>query len=133
MLLALLATRPVRRHLRLARHRFVRIEACGAHLVYQYEVHGRTYFSNQRRFRQLSGGDEFAAKYPEEFPVAYSPANPQLAVLEPGFPSEGLWLPGVGLLALLFGLAAIVFARGALSEAPEPGRSAMMKSRKARK
>jgi hypothetical protein len=94
----------------------------GARLAFRYVVDGRTYYSNQRRFGQLAGADEewaaeIANRYPKgsSFPVAYSPANPHLAVLEPGFDTESLWLPGAGLFSLLFGLAVVTFARRALS------------------
>lgn len=94
----------------------------GARLIYQYVVDGRTYYSNQRRFGQLAGADEdwaaaIAERYPKgtTIPVAYSPSNPHLAVLEPGFDTESLWLPGAGLFSLLFGLAVMIFARRALS------------------
>ncbi len=94
----------------------------GAHLVYRYPVGGRTYYSNVRRFGQLSGAgadwaDAIAAKYParSRFPVFYFTVDPQLAVLEPGLSSEALWLPGAGLASMLFGLAVIVFARRALA------------------
>ena len=39
----------------------------------------------------------------------YFPADPDVAVLEPGNNSEGLWLPGIGLVALLFGLATLIW------------------------
>lgn len=99
-----------------------RSTAYGTHLVFRYVVAGQTYFSNLRRFGQLAGAGEdwaadIAARYPKgsTFPVAYSPVNPQLAVLEPGFDTESLWLPGAGLASLLFGLAVVIFARRALA------------------
>lgn len=94
----------------------------GAYLVYRYPVGGRPYYSNVRRFGQLSGADAdwadaIAAKYPagSRFPVSYSTVDPQLAVLKPGLSSEALWLPGAGLAGMLFGLAVMVFARRALA------------------
>ena len=94
----------------------------GPRLIYQYDVGGRTYYSNQRRWGQLFGADEdwaaeIAERYPPgaAMPVAYSPENPQLAVLEPGMASEAYWLPGAGLASCLFGLAVMIFARRALS------------------
>ena len=84
--------------------------------VYRYEVHGVAHFNNLRRFGHIAGqGQDWAAsltaRYPlgTRIPVAYSPADPDIAVLEPGNDSEALWLPGVGLFALLFGIAAFVW------------------------
>ena len=45
----------------------------------------------------------------------YFPADPLVAVLEPGNTSEGLWLPGVGLLALLFGLTTLIWIMPAVA------------------
>jgi hypothetical protein len=104
----------------------------GAHLVYRYDVDGRTYFANQRQFGQLASAgaqwaDGIAAKYPPgaRIPIAYSPDSPQLSVVEPGVTSEALWLPGGALAALLFGLAAAGPARRALAM-PGPGAPPVM-------
>ncbi len=90
----------------------------GSHLIYQYQIAGRTYYSNQRRFGQLSAAgadwaEEIAAAYPPGSPIAvsYSPENPQLAVLEPGAGWEACWLPGAAGVSLLFGLGVLWLAR----------------------
>jgi hypothetical protein len=84
--------------------------------VYTYEVDGVKHFNNRRRFGQIEGSSEdwaedIATRYPagKGIRVHYFPADPDVAVLEPGNNSEGLWLPGVGLVALLFGLAAMIW------------------------
>jgi Protein of unknown function (DUF3592) len=87
-------------------------------LVIEYEVNGRKHYSNTRRFGQLAGSSgEWAQGIAERYPagakiqVAYSPADPDLAVLEPGISSEAYWLPGAGAAFFLFGLAALLFIR----------------------
>ena len=103
----------------------------GPHLIYKYVVKGQTYYSNRRSFGQLSGSDEeWAAEILEQYPpgarisVSYSPGNPHLSVLEPGISSEAFWLPGAGLASLLFGAAAMTFARKALTgDKAQPKRS----------
>jgi hypothetical protein len=88
-------------------------------LVVEYEVNGRKHYSNTRRFGHLSGSSDqkWAAEIAERYPtgakvhVAYSPADPDQAVLEPGITSEAYWLPGAGAAFFLFGLAAVVFIR----------------------
>jgi hypothetical protein len=87
-------------------------------LVYQYEVNGRKRYSNTRRFGQLAGSSaewaqEIADKYPagKQVQVAYSPSDPDLAVLEPGVTNEAYFLPGAGAAFFLFGFLAVVFIR----------------------
>ena len=87
----------------------------GVPLAYRYEVEGRTFFSNVRRFGALvSASLDWARTIRERFPlgaevpVSFDPRDPGTAVLEPGIGSEALLLPGVGLAALLFG-AAVLF------------------------
>jgi len=94
----------------------------GTSLVFQYEVGGKTHFSDTRRFGHLDAAgkdwaDEIARRYPKgaRVKVAYCPSDPDLATLEPGITSEAYWLPGAGLVLLLFGLAALVWGAPALS------------------
>jgi hypothetical protein len=105
--------------------RIVRTTSFGPRVVYSYEVHGKKYFSNTRRLGQLAGaGEDWAEELMEKYPVgaavkvAYSPADPELAVIEPGINSEAWWLPGAGLAFLLFGLAVYFFAIPALTREP---------------
>ena len=84
--------------------------------VYTYEVDGVKHFNNRRRFGRIEGSSEdwaedIATRYKvgKGIRVYYFPADPDVAVLEPGNNSEGLWLPGVGLVALLFGLATLIW------------------------
>ena len=84
--------------------------------MYTYEVGGVKHFNNRRRFGQIEGSGEdwaedIAMRYRagKAVRVYYFPADPDVAVLEPGNNSEGLWLPGIGLVALLFGLAALIW------------------------
>lgn len=84
-------------------------------LVYRYEAGGFKRHGNVWRFGQLSGASQewaesIASKYPkgEKVKVAYDPSDPDLCVLEPGIDTDAYWIPGIGLVALLFGLAAII-------------------------
>jgi len=106
-------------------------ESYGAALVYRYTVGARTYHSSVRRFGELAGAGvewaaEITARYPPgaRLPVRYNPAQPDEAVLEPGWNSEGWWLPGLSLAVLLFGLAVLGPGRRALTppaQSPRPG------------
>ena len=87
-------------------------------LVAEYEVNGRKHYTKTRRFGQLAGsGEEWAREIAERYPtgqkvqVAYSPADPDLSVLEPGITSEAYWLPGAGAAFFLFGLIAVLVIR----------------------
>jgi len=100
----------------------IRSTSSGAHLVYRYEVNGMKHYSNVRFFGQLAGasGDwasGIAARYPrgKTVQVAYSPENPDLAVLEPGIDREAFWLPGAWAAFLLFGLAVFIWGIPALT------------------
>lgn len=80
--------------------------------VYRYQVNGIDHFNNLRRFGRIEGAGEdwaaeIAARYPvgTRLPVAYFPTDPDVAVLETGNDSQALWMPGVGLVVLLFGAA----------------------------
>lgn len=84
--------------------------------VYTYEVDGVKYFNNRRRFGRIEGSAEDWAKdiathykVGKGVRVYYFQADPDVAVLEPGNNSEGLWLPGIGLVALLLGLATLIW------------------------
>ena len=84
--------------------------------VYTYEVDGVKHFNNRRRFGQIQGsGEDWAADIAARYKVGravrvyYFRADPDVAVLEPGNNSEGLWLPGIGVVALLFGLATLIW------------------------
>ena len=88
----------------------------GAHLVYEYEVDGRKYYSNVRRFGQIAAGSDedaldIASRYPRgsKVQVAYCPDNPGIAALETGIARESYWIPGVGAAFFLFGLAVFIF------------------------
>ena len=84
--------------------------------MYTYEVGGVKHFNNRRRFGRIEGsGEDWAEdiavhyKAGKAVRVHYLQADPDVAVLEPGNNSEGLWLPGVGLVALLFGCATLIW------------------------
>ena len=91
-------------------------ETFSPQFVYSYEVDDVKHFNNRRRFGRIEGsGEDWAEEIAERYKpgkavrVYYYPADPDVAVLEPGNNSEGLWLPGIGLVALLFGLAALIW------------------------
>jgi len=84
--------------------------------VYRYQVNGVTHYNNLRRFGRIEGaGEDWAAEIAERYPlgrkvaVRYLAGDPDVAALEPGNASEGLWLPGVSLVVLLFGVAVYVW------------------------
>jgi len=92
-------------------------------IIYAFEVGGVTHYANARRLGQIAGaGKGWAAAIAERYPVGapvevrYKPEDPDRAVLEPGFSSEILWLPGAGLGFLLFGLAALIWGIPALTK-----------------
>lgn len=99
-------------------------------LAFEYDVNGQKYFSNTRRFGEIYGSDYEAAnkimqRYPggAEVRVAYSPDNPELAVLDPGFDSDAYYLPGAGAAVLLFGVVVLIatFWLSELQAPPLPG------------
>jgi hypothetical protein len=84
--------------------------------AYSYTVDNVQHFGNLRRFARIAGSGEdwaedIAARYRlgKAVKVHYYAADPDVAVLEPGNDSEGLWLPGVALAALFFGLSVLIF------------------------
>ncbi|MDR3698361.1 MAG: DUF3592 domain-containing protein [Candidatus Sulfopaludibacter sp.] len=90
--------------------------AAYARFVYRYDVAGATHFNNLRRFAQVEGGSvEDAARIASlyrngaDVKVSYFPADPDIAVLEPGNTGASLWLPGIGVVLLLFSLATFVW------------------------
>lgn len=95
-----------------------------ARFVYQYEVAGTKHFSNVRRFAQVEGGsteeaDRIAARYRKgaKVTVSYFPVDPDIAVLEPGNTSAALWLPGIGVVLILFSLATFIWVVPGVAEA----------------
>ncbi len=90
--------------------------AAYARFVYRYDVAGATHFNNLRRFAQVEGGSveeagRIASVYRKgaDVNVSYFPADPDIAVLEPGNSGASLWLPGIGVVLLLFSMATFVW------------------------
>lgn len=93
-----------------------------AQLVYQYEVAGTRHFNNVRQFAQVEGGssedaERIASRYQKgaSVKVSYFPTDPDVAALEPGNTSAALWLPGIGVVLLLFSLAVFVWVVPAIA------------------
>ncbi len=88
-------------------------EDYSTNVVYEFEVNDQKYFGNVRKFGVLNGDliQEEAArdKYPvgAKVNVAYSPVNPNIAVLEPGAAGPTYAMAGVGLGCLFF--ASVIF------------------------
>ena len=78
-------------------------------LVYRYEVAGAKHFNNLRRFGATAAEDEEAYPVGAKVRVAYSRTDPDVSVLEPGVGRDALWLPGIGVVALLFSLATFIW------------------------
>jgi len=83
-----------------------------ARIVYEYEVAGVKHVNNLRRFAQVEGGSaeeakQVAARYGKgsHVKVSYFPTDPDIAVLEPGNTNAAYWIPGIGVVLVLFGLA----------------------------
>jgi hypothetical protein len=83
-----------------------------ARFVYEYEVGGKKHYNNIRRFEEISGGadadmERLAHRYHKGamVDVRYLPADPDVSSVEPGNTSSAFILPGIGVAALLFGLA----------------------------
>ncbi|MEP6537709.1 MAG: DUF3592 domain-containing protein [Bryobacteraceae bacterium] len=90
-----------------------------AGVAVRYVMNGQEYSSGVIQFGQTSGSSDSAEaellrlRYPAGSAVTLHvhPKDPSLAVVEPGFHSDSLWLPGAG---LLFALSAILFGFMAL-------------------
>lgn len=87
-----------------------------ARLVYHYTVNGAAHFSNHRRFAGVEGGngpevDRLLETYKlgAHVQVSYYPADPDIAVLEPGNTGDAYVLPIIGGVLLLFGSAIFLF------------------------
>ena len=85
-------------------------------LLYQYTVAGTKHLNNVRHFGTVQAqseerANELLSRYAagKKVPVAYFPTDPDVAVLEPGINRDALWLPGVGLVALLFSLSVLIW------------------------
>ncbi len=94
-----------------------------ARFVYQYEVKGTRHFNNVRRFAQVEGGSteeagQVASRYRKgaSVKVSYFPTDPDIAVLEPGNTSASLWIPGIGVVLLLFSLAVFIWVVPAVAK-----------------
>jgi len=48
--------------------------------------------------------------------VSYHPADPDVSVLEPGNTTAALWLPGIGVVLILFSLAVFIWMVPALAK-----------------
>lgn len=90
--------------------------------VYAYDVDGATHYGNLRRFGGYVGASEdWAAQAARRYPVgskvtvAFHPGDPDISVIEPGIVNEALVLPGFGALAILFGIAVLIFIVPAVS------------------
>jgi hypothetical protein len=89
--------------------------------VYRYEVAGRRYYSNIRRFGQTDDNsmqDDSLYALGREITVTYAPDNAALSTVEVGIANETWWIPGAGAAFLLFGLAVLVFAVPSLTRLP---------------
>jgi hypothetical protein len=83
-----------------------------ARFVYEYEGAGKKHYNNIRRFEGVSGGadadmERIAHRYRKgaKVDVRYFPADPDVSSVEPGNTGSAFLLPGIGVAALLFGLA----------------------------
>ena len=91
--------------------------------VYQYSVAGKKHVNNVRRFGGVQGaGEEWAREIASRYPmgkkvsVAYFPTDPDVSVLEPGNGGDAFWLPGIGVVLLLFSLATFYWVVPALAK-----------------
>ena len=97
--------------------------AAYARFVYEYEVAGAKHYNNLRRFAEIEGGsqdeaDRIATRYRKgaAVKVSYYPADPDVSVLEPGNTTAALWLPGIGVVLILFSLAVFIWMVPALAK-----------------
>ena len=97
--------------------------AAYARFVYEYEVAGAKHYNNLRRFAQIEGGsqseaDHIATRYRKgaAVKVSYFSADPDVSVLEPGNTTAALWLPGIGVVLILFSLAVFIWMVPALAK-----------------
>jgi len=85
------------------------------HTIYRYQVAGTTYYHDNIRF----GVDPDSPPAPgSKVSVYYHPARPDRPVLVPGLSNDAWWLPGAGLVFLLFGLAAWLFIAPRIAAIP---------------
>jgi hypothetical protein len=82
--------------------------AASSRLVYKYEVAGTKHFNNLRRFAEVEDGSVHYQKN-AVVKVSYFPTDPDVAVLEPGNTTDALWLPGIGIVLILFSLAIFIW------------------------
>jgi hypothetical protein len=82
------------------------------------------HFNNVRQFAQVEGGspedvDRIASRYREgtKVKVSYFPTDPDIAVLEPGNTSATLWLPGIGVVLIVFAVAIFTWMLPSLARA----------------
>jgi len=92
-------------------------------VVYEYSVAGTKHFNNVRQFAQVEGGsreeaEKIAMRYRQgaKVTVSYFPTDPDIAVLEPGNSKAALWLPGIGVVLILFSLATFIWVVPALGK-----------------
>ena len=89
--------------------------AARSRLVYEYDVAGVKHFNNVRSFAQVENGSAHYGKG-ASVKVSYFPADPDVAALEPGNTKDVLWLPGIGIVLVLFAAATFVFVVPAMTK-----------------
>jgi hypothetical protein len=85
-----------------------------ARLVYKYDAAGATHFNNLRRFAQVDSDAVYAKG--AHVKVSYFPADPDIAVIEPGNTGAALWMPAIGAVLLLMSLAVFFLVVPALAK-----------------
>lgn len=87
-----------------------------AELYYDFDVQGTTYSGDRVAFGDYGSSDASHArrivnKYPKgkEVTVYYLPKNPEVTVLEPGQKTQVWFLPAIGLVFFLVGVAMAVY------------------------